>query len=114
MRAARQGSSRHKSKEQAKHTDKTEASGAAGSTYMVPDRRSGLDEVDELIALCPGRTWNFVIDQLAPTCSSAEVCPGPRRRDIHGTSSCTTDRRSTHVSARHGHGPGMHTFLTNR
>ncbi|KAG7450298.1 uncharacterized protein BT62DRAFT_962118 [Guyanagaster necrorhizus] len=29
-------------------------------SYMVPDRKTGLQEVDELRRLCPGRTWNFV------------------------------------------------------
>ncbi|KAF9056380.1 asparagine synthase-domain-containing protein [Panaeolus papilionaceus] len=28
--------------------------------YMVPDRVSGLSEVEELQRLCPGRQWNFV------------------------------------------------------
>lgn len=28
--------------------------------YQVPDRITGLKEVDELRRLCPGRTWNFV------------------------------------------------------
>ncbi|TFK76894.1 hypothetical protein BDN72DRAFT_884541 [Pluteus cervinus] len=29
-------------------------------TYMVPDRVSGLQELEELRRLCPDRTWNFV------------------------------------------------------
>lgn len=28
--------------------------------YMVPDRMSGLEEVEELRRLCPDRQWNFV------------------------------------------------------
>ncbi|THH16765.1 hypothetical protein EW146_g3919 [Bondarzewia mesenterica] len=28
--------------------------------YLVPDRVTGLKEVEELRRLCPGRTWNFV------------------------------------------------------
>ncbi|KZT36613.1 hypothetical protein SISSUDRAFT_1024067 [Sistotremastrum suecicum HHB10207 ss-3] len=28
--------------------------------YAVPDRESGLEELDELRTLCPGRIWNFV------------------------------------------------------
>ncbi|KAF4606907.1 hypothetical protein EYR38_000962 [Pleurotus pulmonarius] len=28
--------------------------------YMVPDRISGLEELEELRRLCPGRQWNFV------------------------------------------------------
>ncbi|KAG1885677.1 asparagine synthase-domain-containing protein [Suillus subluteus] len=32
-----------------------------GSTsYMVPDRVTGLQEVEEFKRICPGRTWNFV------------------------------------------------------
>ncbi|KAI6132651.1 asparagine synthase-domain-containing protein [Pisolithus croceorrhizus] len=30
------------------------------TSYLVPDRVTGLEEVDELRKLCPGRTWNFV------------------------------------------------------
>lgn len=30
------------------------------SSYMVPDRVTGLQEVKELRKLCPGRVWNFV------------------------------------------------------
>ncbi|KIJ68621.1 hypothetical protein HYDPIDRAFT_179694 [Hydnomerulius pinastri MD-312] len=30
------------------------------SSYMVPDRVTGLQEVEELRRLCPGRVWNFV------------------------------------------------------
>ncbi|KAL0575130.1 hypothetical protein V5O48_006834 [Marasmius crinis-equi] len=30
------------------------------SSYMVPDRVTGLQEVEELRRLCPGRTWNFI------------------------------------------------------
>lgn len=30
------------------------------SSYMVPDRVTGLQEVEELGRLCPGRVWNFV------------------------------------------------------
>ncbi|KAK0465353.1 asparagine synthase-domain-containing protein [Desarmillaria tabescens] len=29
-------------------------------SYMVPDRKTGLQELEELRRLCPGRTWNFV------------------------------------------------------
>ncbi|KAI6158748.1 asparagine synthase-domain-containing protein [Pisolithus thermaeus] len=29
------------------------------TSYLVPDRVTGLEEVDELRKLCPGRTWNF-------------------------------------------------------
>ncbi|KAG9314546.1 hypothetical protein JVU11DRAFT_5346 [Chiua virens] len=30
------------------------------SSYMVPDRVTGLQELEELRRLCPGRVWNFV------------------------------------------------------
>ncbi|KAG1826180.1 asparagine synthase-domain-containing protein [Suillus subaureus] len=30
------------------------------TSYMVPDRVTGLQEVEELRRICPGRTWNFV------------------------------------------------------
>ena len=29
-------------------------------SYLVPDRVTGLMEVEELKRLCPGRMWNFV------------------------------------------------------
>ena len=29
-------------------------------SYLVPDRITGLEELGELRALCPGRQWNFV------------------------------------------------------
>lgn len=29
-------------------------------TYHVPDRATGLQELEELRRLCPHRTWNFV------------------------------------------------------
>jgi hypothetical protein len=29
-------------------------------SYLVPDRITGLEEVEELRRLCPGRRWNFV------------------------------------------------------
>ncbi|KAG8219982.1 hypothetical protein J3R82DRAFT_989 [Butyriboletus roseoflavus] len=40
----------------------TDSSGDADSelsSYMVPDRATGLQEVEELRRLCPGRLWNF-------------------------------------------------------
>jgi hypothetical protein len=33
---------------------------ASIDAYAVPDRLSGLAEVEELRRVCPGRTWNFV------------------------------------------------------
>ncbi|KAF8898510.1 asparagine synthase-domain-containing protein [Infundibulicybe gibba] len=33
---------------------------ASEKAYMVPDRVTGLQELEELQRLCPGRTWNFV------------------------------------------------------
>lgn len=32
----------------------------ASPHYMVPDRVTGLQELEELRQLCPGRVWNFV------------------------------------------------------
>ncbi|EGO25517.1 hypothetical protein SERLADRAFT_368911 [Serpula lacrymans var. lacrymans S7.9] len=34
--------------------------GTENTSYMVPDRLTGLKEVEELRRVCPGRTWNFV------------------------------------------------------
>lgn len=36
------------------------------TSYMVPDRLSGLEELEELRRVCPGRTWNFVRPQVTP------------------------------------------------
>ncbi|KAF8634020.1 hypothetical protein AX15_001188 [Amanita polypyramis BW_CC] len=36
------------------------ASQAAEITYLVPDRVTGLQELEELRRVCPGRLWNFV------------------------------------------------------
>lgn len=41
----------------------TDSSGSTDrelSSYMVPDRVTGLQEVEELRRLCPERVWNFV------------------------------------------------------
>ena len=35
-------------------------SDAPQPSYLVPDRVTGFDQVEELRRLCPGRTWNFV------------------------------------------------------
>ncbi len=35
-------------------------SGQCNPDYLVPDRSSGLRELEELRRLCPGRQWNFV------------------------------------------------------
>jgi hypothetical protein len=36
------------------------SNGGQSSIYSVPDRLSGLEELEELRRLCPGRRWNFV------------------------------------------------------
>lgn len=33
---------------------------ASPASYIVPDRVTGLEELEELRKLCPGRVWNFV------------------------------------------------------
>ena len=32
----------------------------APTSYLVPDRITGLEELEEFIRLCPNRQWNFV------------------------------------------------------
>lgn len=39
---------------------KSEESHEAESMYSVPDRKTGLLELEELRRTCPGRIWNFV------------------------------------------------------
>lgn len=39
---------------------KNEDSQEAGLMYSVPDRTTGLLELEELRRTCPGRIWNFV------------------------------------------------------
>ncbi|KAK0208534.1 asparagine synthase-domain-containing protein [Desarmillaria ectypa] len=48
-------SRRHKKKDK-----KSSEGDSVRVSYMVPDRKTGLQEVEELRRLCPGRTWNFV------------------------------------------------------
>ncbi|KAJ3718253.1 asparagine synthase-domain-containing protein [Lentinula raphanica] len=40
--------------------DAVESNGLPSTDYMVPDRVTGLQEVEELRRLCPERVWNFV------------------------------------------------------
>ncbi|KAH0838478.1 asparagine synthase-domain-containing protein [Lanmaoa asiatica] len=52
-----------KKRKQHSKTVETDSSGNTDkelSSYMVPDRVTGLQEVEELRRLCPGRVWNFV------------------------------------------------------
>jgi hypothetical protein len=39
---------------------------ALDTSYMVPDRVTGLQELEELRHLCPGRVWNFVRHSTSP------------------------------------------------
>lgn len=41
-------------------TDSGDNTDGRMSSYIVPDRTTGLQEVEELRRLCPGRVWNFV------------------------------------------------------
>ncbi|KAJ3883112.1 asparagine synthase-domain-containing protein [Lentinula edodes] len=49
-----------KSKPKAYESDTATLSNSAVTEFMVPDRVTGLSEVEELRKLCPGRVWNFV------------------------------------------------------
>ena len=50
------------SKKQKKERNRgsTTADQSINTSYMVPDRVTGICEVEELRRLCPGRVWNFV------------------------------------------------------
>ena len=37
--------------------------------YLVPDRVGGLNELEELRRLCPGRQWNFVSPPRSHVCT---------------------------------------------
>jgi hypothetical protein len=98
------------------------------TSYMVPDRITGLQELEELGRLCPGRVWNFVrpffslhdsnahthyIGRLRSTCrirfvqALGSVCTRLKLfLLLIGISSFTSGDRVTHVSwtDRHGHG----------
>lgn len=59
------------------------------TSYMVPDRVTGLQEVEEFRRICPGRTWNFVeVDvpyeesQAARTAVEAIMFPGRTVMDL--------------------------------
>lgn len=51
---------RRKQKVKTVDPDSSDTTNRELSTYMVPDRETGLQEVEELKRLCPGRVWNFV------------------------------------------------------
>jgi hypothetical protein len=49
-----------------------------GGSYRVPDRVTGLQEVEELRQLCPGRVWNFVscyLTSVFDVITECTVCP---------------------------------------
>ncbi|KAF8078403.1 asparagine synthase-domain-containing protein [Lyophyllum atratum] len=52
------GISKRQRKSRARTTEP--AQGSTHTSYAVPDRVTGLQEVEELRRLCPGRVWNFV------------------------------------------------------
>lgn len=41
-------------------------------SYRVPDRVTGLTELEELRRLCPGRTWNFVSFVATASCHGSD------------------------------------------
>jgi hypothetical protein len=47
-------------KKQKNERKRVSANNHIALTYNVPDRKTGLEELEELRRLCPGRTWNFV------------------------------------------------------
>ncbi|KAH8835386.1 asparagine synthase-domain-containing protein [Flagelloscypha sp. PMI_526] len=55
-----QATSPKSSKKKASSTDIKPVNGTQVPPYLVPDRLSGLEEVEELRRVCPERTWNFV------------------------------------------------------
>lgn len=56
---------------------------AQAPSFNVPDRLTGLQEVEELRRLCPGRTWNFVSANLQPAIHGAHKCIGCRWRSTY-------------------------------
>lgn len=53
-------------------TDPT-LSNSTVAEFMVPDRVTGLSEVEELRKLCPGRVWNFVSLFLCYPCIAFDI-----------------------------------------
>lgn len=51
----------------------TALSNSVVAEFMVPDRVTGLSEVEELRKLCPGRVWNFVSLFLCCPCIAFDV-----------------------------------------
>jgi len=47
-------------KKQKKERQRRQTKSGDTLAYMVPDRVTGLQELEELRRLCPGRVWNFV------------------------------------------------------
>ena len=53
--------------------------------YLVPDRITGLQEVDELQRLCPKRTWNFVCLAITSFVPSTKMTKGRDKCSLRGT-----------------------------
>lgn len=69
-------------KEKKARARKAETKGRLVDTsYMVPDRVTGLQEVEELRRLCPDRVWNFVSLCLVSD-STASDCSNDRSRSM--------------------------------
>lgn len=54
-KSMRKGAKRRKQPNQTMDTEDK-----APTSYLVPDRITGLEELEEFIRLCPNRQWNFV------------------------------------------------------
>ncbi|KAF9036442.1 hypothetical protein BDZ89DRAFT_1157526 [Hymenopellis radicata] len=59
VQVALEGNSGKNKKKKKARTD-SEPKSSVPTSYLVPDRKTGLEQLEELRALCPGRTWNFV------------------------------------------------------
>ncbi|TFK40956.1 asparagine synthase-domain-containing protein [Crucibulum laeve] len=74
------------------------------TSYMVPDRVTGLQELEELKRLCPGRVWNFVEvnipyeeSQAAHEAVEALMLPGRTVMDLASNFCFDTNRELNYI-----------------
>ena len=78
---------------------------AAEVSYLVPDRVTGLQELEELRRICPGRQWNFVGSQIIAE-PTANTITGRNQCPIFRVTSSPPSCSVNHVSLSHSDGFG--------
>ncbi|CAA7266634.1 unnamed protein product [Cyclocybe aegerita] len=74
IRIQKEGNVRGTPKRRTKTSHHSDTGQTEHNPYSVPDRVTGMKEVEELCRICPGRTWNFVEVNVSYTeCQSARA-----------------------------------------